>query len=118
MRIHIATCEVVEGSLYQVMGEDEMLTCFPTCLIATDTTGREWVHHYRFDGHCEDDDGINRPNMRVARQEAEVLASEVRKVGTINPEYWNLSEKGMGLEERWAAFGYEYQLEREEAGIR
>lgn len=118
MLIKLASCEVVEGALYNAMGEDEMLTCFDHRLVATDTTGREWVHHHRFAGTCEDDEGITRPNMRVARQEAEALALEVRRKGVINPEYWTICDKGMSLEERWQAFGYEYQLEHEEAGIR
>lgn len=118
MRIPIATVEVVEGPLYHVVGEDEQLTCFTHGLIATDTTGREWVHYFRFTGHVADDDGINRPAMALARPMAEELALEVRRRGTINPEYWTICEEGMSLEKRWEAFGHEYQREREEAGIR
>lgn len=119
MRIKIATVEVVEGPLYHVVGEDEMLTCFETSISATDTTGREWSHYLRLAGHVVDEEcGCNRPFMAIARTIASKLADEVRKRGEINPEYWTMCSEGMSLEARWEAYGYEYQLEREEAGIR
>lgn len=109
----IIKCEVAEGNLYQVVGVDEMLVCFPTFLVATDTNGNKWQHFYVFAGHIEGDEG-NVPFMEIAKEMAQKLADTVNQRGVVNPRYWTKMEEGETLEERWSPFGSEWQREQEE----
>lgn len=91
----VSTCYIVETDLYNVMGEDEMLTVYDVIVEAL-VDGDIYHHKHVFKGHVQDPDGFEHPN-RYAKDDAQRLADRVNTKGFINLEHWvlvgNLSEQ-------------------------
>jgi hypothetical protein len=107
MNLFISDVMVVEGNLYQVMGEDEMLYVYDAVVQAI-VDGDIYHHKHVFKGHVQDPDGFDHPNYN-AKGDAEALMVRVSDHGVINTDHWelvgNLSEMEdplVRLEREWS----------------
>jgi len=105
-KFHISDVMVIEGDIYDIMGEDEMLYVYDLQLQAI-VDGDIYIHHHVFKGHCQDDDGFDHPN-RNAKSDAEDLCAKVADRGIIDTAHWdcigNVSELPDPLEALKTAF--------------
>jgi len=92
--LKVFNCYVCEGMLYQVMGEDEMLTVYDLWLEARDSDGALWKHHHVFKGAVECDvpedcgGGSHMYPNYDAKRQAEELCDKVKRAGKFNPDHW------------------------------
>jgi len=96
MRLQISQVYMVEGDLYNVMGEDEMLFCYD-CVVEAIVDGDIYHHNHVFRGAGRNpENGCFYPN-RNCKAEAQELANRVAARGSINLTHWelvgNLSEQ-------------------------
>jgi hypothetical protein len=106
-KLLVSSVNVIEGDLYQIMGEDEMLVVYDTFIQAI-CDGDIYYHKHVFKGHGQDDDGFEHPN-RNAVAHAENLANLVRDRGSIDTSYWNcvgniseIEDTMVRLEREWS----------------
>jgi len=87
-KLKVDSAMVVEGQLYEVPGEDEMIVTF-NCLVAAEKDGQLFYHEELFRGHVFDDEnGCNRCERSRAR--AQHLVDRIYDAGlTIDLRYWN-----------------------------
>ena len=99
----VTDCAVSEGLLYEVMGEDEMLTCYDLVVCVWDDKGAMWKHKHVFKGSFRDEiDGMMRPNY-AAKPNAHDLCERVKKAGWFNPVFWEY----YGHEDEYDEYGDE-----------
>jgi hypothetical protein len=80
--------EVVEGNLYEVMGESDVIVTF-NCLVAARVGETFYYHKAHFPGHVYDEDGW--AHVSYSHKEAAELVDRIRAAGLeIDLQYWNL----------------------------
>jgi hypothetical protein len=62
MKAFISLVEIIEGNLYELMGEDSKIFVFDS-FIRVISDGEVYDHKHIFKGSFVDEDGINRPDM-------------------------------------------------------
>lgn len=102
MKLLISNIDVIEGHLYELMGEDEKIFVFDS-FVRVIIDGEVYDHNHIFKGCFVDDDGFNRPNMN-AKADAEKLVANIMEAGMIDTRYWtcvgNLYELEKTADER------------------
>jgi hypothetical protein len=103
--------EVEEGGLYEVMGEDSLLTCFCCGVIAVTDKGefRHSTFVERGHGYSERE-GVNYANPN-ARSNAQRFADKVSARGQIDLTYWEPVRR-VSLEARLDRWALEEMAER------
>lgn len=107
MKLLASILKVVEGDLYNITGEDELLYVYD-CFVEAIVDGDIYHHNHVFYGHVQDDDGYEHPN-RNAKNDAEDLVNRIHNSGCmIDTTHWrcvgNLSEQEdplVRLEREW-----------------
>ncbi len=77
----------LEGPLYTVSGEDELLYVFDTGVIATAQDGSLWQHATFVVKGFVTVDGVPLPNYAY-RTQMQAFVEKVRKAGSIDVSYW------------------------------
>ena len=112
MKLQIKEAYPLEGALYEVYGEEPIVT-FNCRVAAISKAGQRFVHNDFFSkGHCVDEEGIIR--CACSRRDAEKFAAKVEARGVIDTDYWTLLEPEPTLEQKLAQ---EYWREQQEQGL-
>jgi hypothetical protein len=112
MKIKIHTVGVSQGGLYEVRGEDCSHFVFDSHIVATLADGRQLVSLTLFvSGEVKCEDGFSRPNYNY-KNEVAALLERVQRRGVIESDLWSEMPQEESLEERWAGYAEEEEMER------
>ena len=113
MKIKIHTVGVSEGGLYEVRGEDCSHFVFDSFIVATLADGRQLVSKTLcVRGAIQDDEeGFFYPNRNYKAQ-VSAFIERVQRRGVIDSDLWSEMPQEDSLEERWAGYAQEEEMER------
>jgi hypothetical protein len=86
MKMKVDSATVVEGPLYEIFGEDEMIVTF-NCSVMVEKDGEMLFHKLLYRGHFVDEEGFNRCSH--SRAQAQELVNRIYDAGlVIDTEHW------------------------------